>query len=90
VFKGTVSAPMAEESGAADASGFKKKKIKKKAAAANPFHLHTAEMGTPTYIAPEVVNGRTDYGTQADVWSMCVIVMSHSDESGWSCACVCI
>eukprot|EP00729_Bicosta_minor_P002009 gene2009-32441_t len=66
----TVSAPMAEESGAADASGFKKKKIKKKAAAANPFHLHTAEMGTPTYIAPEVVNGRTDYGTQADVWGV--------------------
>ena len=72
------SAPMADgEGGAGAGAGGKKKagvgKGKKKggaSAAANPLEMHTAEMGTPTYIAPEVVNGRTDYGTAVDVWSM--------------------
>ena len=31
---------------------------------------HTAGAGTPTYTAPEVVNGAETYGLKADVWSM--------------------
>ncbi|CAD7965231.1 unnamed protein product [Amoebophrya sp. A120] len=33
----------------------------------------TAEVGTSTYIAPEVVQGRQDYDERADMWSMGVI-----------------
>ena len=35
---------------------------------------HTAGMGTPTYTAPEIVNGAEVYGTQADVWSLGVVM----------------
>ncbi|KAL1511988.1 hypothetical protein AB1Y20_005263 [Prymnesium parvum] len=35
--------------------------------------LHTAGAGTPTYIAPEIVNGDDSYGLKADVWSMGVV-----------------
>ena len=33
----------------------------------------TAGAGTPTYTAPEVVNGSESYGLKADVWSMGVV-----------------
>ena len=36
--------------------------------------LHTAGAGTPTYTAPEVVNGEAAYGTKSDVWSMGVVM----------------
>lgn len=35
--------------------------------------VHTAGAGTPTYTAPEVVNGES-YGLEADVWSVGVVL----------------
>ena len=31
----------------------------------NPKQVHTSAMGIPTYTAPEIVSGGSDYGTQA-------------------------
>ena len=39
-----------------------------------PGRTHTAEVGTPTYIAPEVVAKRP-YGTKADAWSVGVVLL---------------
>ena len=38
------------------------------------LHFSTAGAGTPTYTAPEVVNGSESYGLKADVWSMGVVL----------------
>ena len=39
-----------------------------------PGRTHTPEIGTPTYIAPEVVS-RLPYGTKADAWSVGVVLL---------------
>ena len=51
----------------------KKRKHDKGAADKGGAAVHTSAMGTPTYTAPEIVSGGSDYGTQADVWSMGVV-----------------
>ena len=51
----------------------KKRKHDKGASDKGGAAVHTSAMGTPTYTAPEIVSGGSDYGTQADVWSMGVV-----------------
>lgn len=46
---------------------------------AEQAQVHTSECGTPTYTAPEIVNGDGTYGLKADVWSMGIVLYELFD-----------
>jgi serine/threonine protein kinase len=65
---------LAAAAAAPKAGGKKKKAKKEKRKPAGVEGTRNSEgAGTPTYIAPEIVCGGTDYDTQVDVWSMGVV-----------------